>query len=607
MTIHSIHLSWFRGAAADATLKPEGGSIVVFGTNGSGNSSFVDRLETCVNGGKVAHLSHEYSGRHQEKALLNTHRPPQIATKVAVALTTGNLVTCEWATGAAKIEGLLQSSLNKWDYRRTILRQEEMAEFIRATKGEKYSAVLALLGLGHMEVAAENLRRISKETAVLAGLGQLQQEVAAARQRRQQVFGAAKGLELQSLLIQLKSIYLEGEESDRVGLHLAAAVKQAITKRLTSMDADTREAAALAELSSTNFAEILAGATTLSRDINASTEPLVRERLDVLRSAMGFAAAIPVDAQTLNCPACGFVQPPSSFRTHVANERERLEELIKKYLQYRSAISMLCDVLGGMKSIIGKADLGRWRMRQATGMLTSFQWLDELSLSELRDELKQPNYAEVEALVRNVVGCAKESASRARPDVQLLIRHREEAETIEASMQAAEKGARIKRVEALVSVTQKIEAEVREAINARAQHVFSDISADVQKLWRILQPADRITNVRLNVPQDATKAVEVALTFYGVDQESPRLTLSEGQRNALGLCIFLALAKHSSSNEPIILDDVVIRLDRDHRSNVAELLKSEFGSGRLFCLLMIASGSLNSSGGYKSHAGHSRA
>jgi hypothetical protein len=75
------------------------------------------------------------------------------------------------------------------------------------------------------------------------------------------------------------------------------------------------------------------------------------------------------------------------------------------------------------------------------------------------------------------------------------------------------------------------------------------------------------------------------LSFYGVAQDSPRLTLSEGYRNSLGLCIFLAMAKADGDKDrPVFLDDVVVSLDRHHRGMIADLLKKEF-SGRQIIIL----------------------
>jgi hypothetical protein len=107
--------------------------------------------------------------------------------------------------------------------------------------------------------------------------------------------------------------------------------------------------------------------------------------------------------------------------------------------------------------------------------------------------------------------------------------------------------------------------------------VIDDISADLKTMWAVLHPAKAIEDVRFYLPSGTDKAIDIALKFYGVAQESPRLTLSEGYRNSLGLCIFLAMAKRDADQDrPLFLDDVVVSLDREHRGLVVELLERDF-------------------------------
>src|SRR5277367_1641829 len=68
----------------------------------------------------------------------------------------------------------------------------------------------------------------------------------------------------------------------------------------------------------------------------------------------------------------------------------------------------------------------------------------------------------------------------------------------------------------------------------------SKFPTDIGAMWKVLHPGEPIENVHLYMP-DEDKAIDIALRFHGKDQDSPRLTLSEGYRNSLGLCIFLAL------------------------------------------------------------------
>ena len=51
MRIRTIELAWFRGAAGAIALEPNGKSMVVYGENGSGKSSFVDAVEYVLNNG----------------------------------------------------------------------------------------------------------------------------------------------------------------------------------------------------------------------------------------------------------------------------------------------------------------------------------------------------------------------------------------------------------------------------------------------------------------------------------------------------------------------------------------------------------------------------
>ena len=75
MRIKSIELAWFRGAADPVSLEPNCKSMVVYGDNGSGKSSFVDAVEYVLNNSGIVHLRNEYSGSRQENAIPNTHKP----------------------------------------------------------------------------------------------------------------------------------------------------------------------------------------------------------------------------------------------------------------------------------------------------------------------------------------------------------------------------------------------------------------------------------------------------------------------------------------------------------------------------------------------------
>src|SRR3990167_7631011 len=90
MRIENIRLRWFRGSADSAIFDLNSKSAVVYGENGSGKSSFVDSVEYIIRDGKIKHLTHEYSGRRQEKAIVNTHIPEGSKTEIEIAFADGS-------------------------------------------------------------------------------------------------------------------------------------------------------------------------------------------------------------------------------------------------------------------------------------------------------------------------------------------------------------------------------------------------------------------------------------------------------------------------------------------------------------------------------------
>ncbi len=563
---------------------PNCGSIVVFGTNGAGKSSFVDATEACIARGKVSHLANEYSGRYQEKALVNTHRPQGTSSSVAVTLADGSQVTARWTKGSVLFDGGSASPLCDWSYRRTALRQEEMAEFIKSTKSEKYSALVPLLGLGHLETAAENLRKAQREIEGVSKVAQLRQEVAAIAHRRQELFPGADDAALTARLAALKKQYLRPDFSAVEPNEVASGILTAVQARIASLDAASREAAALQEIITNKMQGHLGAVRGAAARVAKVTEPLIKERLNVIDAASDFADELATDQQSVACPACGTSVPVTQFRDHLQAEKERLIEATSLFEELKAAVTLLCDEVARLKGVFERRDLANWRAANAARLLLVQDFLKVLDLRARRTSCSEDDLRSFEQNFGALIEVA-EATMKTSPDVEALISDKDQITLLRADIAAEGKRSRVKRVDALMTYIGLVEQFVRKEITAQSKRVFGSISSSIQQLWDVLHPHKRITAVRLHVPRNADKAIDVALQFHGVDLESPRLTLSEGQRNALGLCIFLAMAKQDGGQQcPIILDDVVISLDREHRSHVAKLLMEHFADRQLILL-----------------------
>lgn len=586
MRIKAIQLSWFRGAADPISLEPDCKSMVVYGTNGSGKSSFMDAVEYVLNDGTIGHLTHEYSGRRQEKAVPNTHKPPDRKTELSIKFKDDSELKIEIPqNGSSTSSGAEAIAMRTWDYQRTILRQDEVAAFIHDTKGGKYSTLLPLLGLHQMEVAAENMRQLAKSVEEQSQLRETKVTLKEVETKRKTTFGTNSNDQILTKIEELHAKYCADKATTKDALSRCNELRTALDMRIAGSSADQRRHVALQGAAELGLKGHIGAVRCASVKLAGAVEPLIAEKLEILQSTGAFVNKME-DAKEVKCPACGKPIPVDVFQVHVEAERERLHEFIEVFDMRKSAIGTLCDAVQSLKANLGKADVASWRDEIAKGSLAdNFAYLDGINTEALRASCGEEDLKVFEGKLQPLIDAAAYASKNAPPDARQLSTDTQMVEAGKAVIAAIEQAGAAARAEALRSFIISVEQGIREEIRLRSQRVIDEISEAIRVLWAILHPGDVIENVRLYLPEETDKAIDIGLTFYGVEQESPRLTLSEGYRNSLGLCIFLAMAKQGADmDRPLFLDDVVVSLDRNHRGMIVELLEKEFGGRQVVIL-----------------------
>lgn len=580
MRIKAIRLSWFRGAADTVSLEPASKSMVVYGANGSGKSSFVDAVEYVLKDGKIIHLAHEYSGKRQEKAILNTHKPSDRKTELTIKFSDNSELTTEiLKDGTRKSSGAEAAAMNKWDYQRTVLRQEEVVKFIHGTKGDKYSALLPLLGLNPMEVAAENLRKLAKSVEEQAELERVKTILKEVETKREVTFGTDSDDQIMTRIRELHASYCaEKVATKKDTLSRCKELEEALNARIEGSSAEQRLYVTLQGAAAFDVKGCIDAVRLASAKFARDVEPLIAEKLEVLQATGAFVGKLG-DEKEVMCPACGQFIPVETFQAHVESEQQRLQDISVTFDTRKAAIGALCDTVKSLKENMGKAHVESWRNELAKGPLAdNLAYLDGINTEAIRVSCGEKDLRGLEGKVLPLFDAVVSDSKEAPPDAQQLYTDKQIVATGRDVIEAKEQATAAERAEDLISFIKSLEQGIREEIRLRSQKVIDEISADLQAMWAILHPDKAIENVRLYVSKDADKAIDVALKFHGVDQDSPRLTLSEGYRSSLGLCIFLAMAKREADKDrPVFLDDVVISLDRNHRGMMVELLKKEFG------------------------------
>ena len=586
MRIKSIQLAWFRGAADPISLEPDCKSMVVYGLNGSGKSSFVDAVEYVIKDGAIFHLSHEYSGSHNVKAISNTHKPQDRMTELSIKFQNESVLKTEIKqNGSSTTTGAEEVAMRTWQYRQTVLRQDEVAAFIRDRKADKYSALLPLFGLDQMEVAADNLRKLTIAMESESNLANLKAQITQVQARQKEVFGADSYDQMLKTIGDLHGEYCPESAKTHDAMIRCNELVTAIDMRLAQFSAELKRHMVLQELAKADLQGRIVAVRDASVKLARVVEPLIVEKLEVLQASSAFVDKVGKE-QDVDCPACGQAIHVADFNEHVKIELEGLRKINDIIAGRKKATGTLCDTVRTMKANLRKPDLKSWRDTLATGPLAGgFAYLDGMDLEKLRTECDDEDLQSLQNQLLPLISAAATDSKDAPPEVQAFSTVKGKAETVKSVIAVRDLAVTVARVEALIKFITELVKGIREEIRRSAQEIIDDISTDIRVMWEILHPGEPIEDVRIYLTPDADKAIDISLKFHGVEQDSPRITLSEGYRNSLGLCIFLALAKRVVDNDrPLFLDDVVVSMDRSHRGQVLELLKKEFSERQVVIL-----------------------
>ena len=576
MRIDRVELSWFRGAGESGMLDIGSKSVVVYGDNGSGKSTFVDGVEYITRNGRVCHLQHEYSGSYQEKGVRNTSTPYKENSRSAIHFDDGSSIVADIKPdGSFTISSDpadLKVAIQNWNVESHILRQDEVSRFIHYTKGQKYSALLPLLGLSNLEQAAENLRQLRLNVIE-------QSSVEAKRILHQQLTGATKerlpSLKEEDVLKILKeqtkkyAIEQPAEEIKPLTEQVAAEIEN----RINSLEPKQNRYIIVKQILEEKLLTKLENMISADEKAEEKVDALLDLRISVLEPMEKFVGIIEDPEKEIQCPSCGQMVVGSELIEHVTKELELLREVRAARDEAKTKRKELADSLGSVTKKTAEPNFKSWlELPEQEELSALIAQLTKIQIAEPDVRWKTEDMVALRDVLPRVIALLEKEAERAPPSTKELIDDRDFVQICSTVPKIHELEDEIKRVQTLIEALEKSEKSVRDEIRNRAEHILREISVDIRRLWSKIHPGEPIEDIKLYVHGEVDKAIDISLKFFGTDQPSPRLTLSEGYRNSLGLCIFLALALFGGGDDPIILDDIVSSLDREHRGMLTEVI-----------------------------------
>lgn len=452
------------------------------------------------------------------------------------------------------------------------MRQDEVSRFIHYTKGQKYSALLPLLGLGNLEQAAENLRQLRLNVIE-------QSDIEAKRTLHQQLTEAAKdrltSFKEEDVLEQLEGQmekYSIEEPAEEIK-PLTEQLTTEIEKRINSLEPKQNRYIIFKQILDEKTPTKLENMISADEKAEQMVDVLLDLRISVLEPMERFIGIIEDPKKEFQCPSCGQIIAGSDLIEHVTKELELLREARDARDEAKTKRKELADALHSVLKRTTDNDFKAWlELPEQEELSVLVKQLTKIQIGEPDVRWKAEDVAALKETFSKLIPLLKQKVERAPPSTKELIDDRDFVKICSTIPEINYLQTDITQALSLIDALGKSEKSVRDEIRKQAEHILGEISVDIRRLWSKIHPEELIEDIKLYVHSEADKAIDISLKFFGTDQPSPRLTLSEGYRNSLGLCIFMALALFEGGDDPIILDDIVSSLDREHRGMLAEVI-----------------------------------
>lgn len=603
MKIDSLTISNFRGINGEFNLDPCTENIVIVGPNGSGKSSVIAAIDFLLTGS-----IRELSGDGTQSLTENRHAPhvdaePDDAWVEAEFVSNGDEITLRRSVDdrtsptvvskndddETNLKSAFDSVANAADRGLHLLSRQEILDFITAKAGTRSDSIRSLLDLQHVQD-----RRLALDNAATHFEDKAKKFEREASQHREDLYSVlnANPEEDDSImgivnrvrekldgdvLTDLKSSFDDDIDSPSRRVVASPLLRSDGRERIEELqewfknDAD-------------EFIEADEAYRDQWRELEADDDDL--KALEQQRLVEKGRDAI--DEDTERCPLCLTDWDPDELRELLSERIERAEEVQQQLddlealrdeaqqqlTSIRIVAESLRETLEDVEAFDAEAleefiqKIQEWEAEYDDDDLVSAPPKTELP-PEKRENLLKPE--EVETML----GELKEHIAEG-PEL-------DELEEAWQNLQAADR-----RYEDMFSNSRRAAEYRRVADDVRTAHeqfiaardtVLNRIYGEIEEQFENYYTSIHADESDFDVGLDPTETgLDMQVEFYDRGQHPPHALHSEGHQDSMGLCLYFALFDWLQDQEEIsimMLDDVVMSIDAEHRRPLANLMASE--------------------------------
>lgn len=594
MRIERLKINDFRGIP-ELVIEPEGDNLCLVGPNGSGKSSVIEAVDFLLTG-EVKDLKGEGAGdlsiREHAPYLMGDFEEAEVEAtlslngdSVTIRRSLGDRNTLDVEGGSSEdVERYLTTAEKGLHY----LSRREILNFIVSRKQSRSEEIRSLLDLDtikrkrlELQGAADNLdeeasqveRELSSSRARLIGVFEDVEEVTQIREAVNEIREELQGEALEELSVETRFRTELDSPADRASANPLQSTRT--QELLTTIDS-------WFEQDASRFLDDYQDLQQSVDEVRDKEEALRDlESYDLIRLGKGF-----VDETTRECPLCLTDWDPEELmdllerRVEQAAEAEELRNeidgkrssLLSSLTNVRTAVQSLVDILGQHDEFnLGELDSFRKGLQEVDDGLSG-DLITEIPLEDLDEDERGELLAPGE--VGETVGNLRDQAEEA-PDLDEVegywdvlgsayeeyVNFVELKETTSVLREAADEMEAVKNE--FLDARDDVLMETYDAISERFEELYMSLHRDEEEFTPRIEPTET--------------GLDLQVDFYGEGLHPPHALHSEGHQDSMGLCLFLALCDYLDGDELalVMLDDVVMSIDANHRRPLAELLAGD--------------------------------
>ena len=600
--IKTIHVEEFRGIK-ELDLDLGSQNFGICGPNGTGKSGVVDAIEFCLTGDVTrlsgqgsadlsvkSHAPHVDQKTSPEKASVTiVAEIPSLGKSLQIHRSVKNLRRVQITPDDAALHRVVEELQTHPEF---ALSRREIVKYIITPPGKRSEDVQTLLRLEHVEKLRKVFNTFCNKRKSEADQGcRVRSNVEADLNNALKIDKLEHALLLEKVNEKRKLLGLQAlsELTDDTSFKAGVVVPQNGQKK-----PGLRKVSALADLTALQSAITEGEPPALVKDRQMAATALKQLKDDenaftLVRRHAFFKTGLDLIAEGA-CPLCDKVWDAEELRKHLRQKllgAEELEQLLEQLgVHINGVLQSLSERIQAVERVIECCqNLGPPIEQAEFVAYVSHLRQSETALAGFLND-------------QNTIGPALRAVSGSwwSPDTELQVRLDEYRTALNALPDSsAEEEAR----DFLTVVQERWEklldaAKTEEQLNARRdiaqkvldhynasctsvlEGIYNKVAEDFTRYYSLINREDEEQFVSKLTSAPAKLSFDV--DFYGRGLFPPGAYHSEGHQDGMGVCLYLALMKHTLGDRFTfaVLDDVLMSVDTAHRREVCRLLKSEF-------------------------------